>query len=732
MKALLLRVILGGFLAACFCGAARGQDVFQDATAEQKARLKQLDDERGAAEKALADAQAKADAAAKAKSAAESDVAVAAQALKTAKAAGQGMAEAQAALDAKVAVMMKTAGPVDETKSAVKEAQAAADAKKAACDKFASDLRESIAVFHAGKWFGESVKMAGEGHLVVVGTVERRSMHGTGWNVEGDDSFRYDRFPALERVMTPEGAVFVRLPGKPWAAPDPANRWKPGKRADEKQAAEADALAVLAMRVFRPVAGPDEGALAWNWVGKNLDIPTFDQEREHPAVGASYPRCIFVALKETGAVPLLRDAQFQVSKGREREVTTLGYYYLPRETAPAAALLPEELAAQAVRDAKSAPRRVDAIYDSFGAWTRIAGVISGNDFDLTVKKEDGSALREIAAGEDSWTSSDGGATWKKQEFTNRTDFDYVNFGNVRITPVSGMDLPLIAPMEAMGGGAEGGDGEDRDLKLLKLKEFLDASPDDAPWDFWVTMRNGKPVLRRLRVYNEGGVVYETIGDALKPGAVLPPPGNPAAVPGPGGNELLDQALAAMKAAGMWRVDMKEQVTLQGGGKVDARGDSVSGWHVQGVITGTGGDFDLEAANYGRVEHLISWHGKNWFQSSWGPVKWMSDGNHGMGPFLEAGYPLGDFHGLPCMLAGTETRGGETLLHIRCIRAAHRSETAPEYWLALDGAGKPVAVRRCEWNRTEKDPNGHAAFNSRSRIVVVYAKVKEGDKIAPPP
>ncbi len=245
------------------------------------------------------------------------------------------------------------------------------------------------------------------------------------------------------------------------------------------------------------------------------------------------------------------------------------YYYSPLETAPPAAAQPEELAAQAIRDAESRLRRVDAMLVNFDSHerARVAGVISGSDFDLTVKKRDALPLRQIAVGRDFWTSTDGGATWRKQNDVDRSYFNEVDFGEMDKT----RGWPRQIVMEKVDGGA--GSGDDGELALLRRK---DAAPVNEinPLNYWVAMKNGKPVLRRVETMAMEGLaaVYEMIDDMPKEaGKVLPPPGNPAAVPGPGGEELIAQAIAAMKTAGLWKAD----VTVR-------KGDELS-WHVHGLI-----------------------------------------------------------------------------------------------------------------------------------------------------
>jgi hypothetical protein len=50
---------------------------------------------------------------------------------------------------------------------------------------------------------------------------------------------------------------------------------------------------------------------------------------------------------------------------------------------------------------------------------RIHGLLSGEDFDLTMESENGSVMRQIAIGDKAWANPTGGKTWKKAQASDR-------------------------------------------------------------------------------------------------------------------------------------------------------------------------------------------------------------------------------------------------------------------------------------------------------------------------
>jgi hypothetical protein len=68
---------------------------------------------------------------------------------------------------------------------------------------------------------------------------------------------------------------------------------------------------------------------------------------------------------------------------------------------------------------------------SFKKSIRVQGIIMGEDFDIVWKAEDGSAIRQIALGENAWATYDG-KKWKTVDRDDRLVFNIVR-GPIRVT-----------------------------------------------------------------------------------------------------------------------------------------------------------------------------------------------------------------------------------------------------------------------------------------------------------
>ncbi|HWB60900.1 MAG TPA: hypothetical protein VG733_15495, partial [Chthoniobacteraceae bacterium] len=676
-------------------------DDLDAATPEQRAKMTQLANEDGAAQAVLYSARLKANDLYQEKSDAEALVADNARALRDLKAAAanakaaledakaksaaapgdaglanalaQAQADAQqadaaaahgqAVLDAAIVAMLKTAQPATDAARAFVDAQTAADIKHKARTDYENDLPRLLAGARAEKWFAASQETAQKGHFSAT------------MQLGFGESFRYDHYPAVERIVTPQATVFVREPGKPWSEPDPADRWKPGKPADEKQRAELDTAVELMMRPLHPASAVSgEGALVWK-TQENAPYGNYDLTREHPAPPANGSNgqvwCTFNTKSFDGAGSLLRITMLACTWKERVQSAQIRYYYMPGEAAPAPGMPPEEIAERALDDAASATRRVDAVAAgifNFGPQTRVRvrGLIAGKDFDLTITYANGDTLRQIAVGTDFWTSTNG-IDWAKQTGIDRMFFDHVNFAE------GGADASwmLRAEIEQLDGGP--GDEGDGEWTLLRIIPGLGPGTDDPSRSYWVSMKDGKPVLRRLEKVQPATRVYAMFDTVNKDGAkIMPPPGNPAAV-APGAHELVAQAMAAMKSAGIWKADLTVRpvrapdanAKANAGANANAEPDAIR--RVHGIFAGPSGDFDLVAETFtvkpAYVERLAAVNGVVRYQA--GDTPWQGGHMSGEAPFGHVDLPFdADFTDIPCEAAGTATLDGETLLHIR--------------------------------------------------------------------
>ena len=384
----------------------------------------------------------------------------------------------------------------------------------------------------AQKWWEDSVAQSKKGHLI--------AMVATG-KEQSAVLFRFDSFPGVERVVTGDGTAFARPSGKDWHA---SSDWgKSGKPATKKQSAELEAVVDLALRAFQPIApDPKEGAVVWKPAKQEANSvdSRFVQSREKPRPGKdAYPTMAFVEFKGEEPATLLRGVLASWPWKGSTLPVSVGYYYSPQETAPPEGPMPEDLVAQAMRAAKAGPVKVDATMMGYeDNDTRVAGIIAGNDFDLTAEL-DGKSTRQIALGANVWASEDGGKTWKKRKQADRKYFNVLfptDKDDIRVSPLS---LPLGAVDDGTGDGG------------VTVRRFGMRTPGDADdmniVTYWVEI----PVLTTLVVRRlftgarDVAMVFATFEQPADGKGVLPPPGNPSA-PGDSAQELLKKAVKAMQ------------------------------------------------------------------------------------------------------------------------------------------------------------------------------------------
>jgi len=336
---------------------------------------------------------------------------------------------------------------------------------------------------------------------------------------------------------------------------------------------------------------------------------------------------------------------------------------------------------------------------------KISGIIFGKDFDLTIETIDGTT-RQIVLGDKSWSSDDGGRTWKENKEIDR------RFYYLMHTPIKYSASEKIPPFAAVGTEKLG------DESLLHIR-FI--APDKITYEgdranYWIAMQDRQaPVVHRFlgpmgfeNNYVTDQVDYTPVADEHP---ILPPPGNPHAQAPPPGPEALLMAAMKKMSTGVWSVN--GTVTFNKTIKL------------HGFLSGE--DFDLTNE---RVKPNTPMRGIVIKDKAWV----CSDGET-----WHAGSPddrlLYNFAHTPIMTGrlwppfekvGSEERDGQTWLHIRLKVAEAKADPKelPQYWLVLDSQGQAQYIGHAEMPMMSRGAGGvvHCSFD--------YAPAAE--KIAPPP
>ena len=345
------------------------------------------------------------------------------------------------------------------------------------------------------------------------------------------------------------------------------------------------------------------------------------------------------------------------------------------------------------------------------------------------------------------TSTDGGATWTKQKEADRTWFALLRHP-VDAAGVAALHWPFETPDFADAGE----NGGDKTLRQLIPYPPVESHPGNRrAWGMWslyppagryiVAVREGKTAALRGFDGSVTGVMKTPgnvqLGEELDaqvhadysdaPDArVLPPPGGPAIVPVDRPEDMLVQAIAAMKT-GVWSVDKTTRAWDENKKFTNDRART----QMSGLISGT--DFELVLMDGEGKEdcRMIGIEKKTWKSTSGGKTWWEDDGKQGTlrtyftfpSQFIReygGGLPLYES-------AGTEDHDGETWLHIRPERG--RWGGGMHYWLMLDKAGKPLWVRRCAWDIGEGMVFGTHEIDGC--LEEDFTPAKDGEKIAPP-
>jgi tetratricopeptide (TPR) repeat protein len=383
---------------------------------------------------------------------------------------------------------------------------------------------------------------------------------------------------------------------------------------------------------------------------------------------------------------------------------SVGFAKAQKKSAASGQEKPEAIlaAAKKIADAKawSVQAHVNADKDM-----KISGIIFGKDFDLTIETVDGTT-RQIALGDKSWSSDDGGKSWKENNEIDR------RFYYLMHTPIKYSTNEKIPPFAEVGTEKLGNES------LLHIR-FI--APDKITYEgdranYWIAMQDRQsPVIHRFlgpmgfeNNYVTDQVDYTPNTDEHP---ILPPPGNPHAQAPPPGPEALLMAAMKKMSTGVWSVN--GTVTFKNTIKL------------HGLLSGE--DFDLTNE---RVKPNTPMRGIVIKDKAWV----CSDGET-----WHAGSPddrlLYNWAHTPIMTGrlwppfekvGSEQRDGQTWLHIQLKVAEAKADPKklPQYWLVLDSQGQAQYI-------------GHAEMPmfSQARKEVMYcsfdyAPAKE--KIAPPP
>jgi len=341
----------------------------------------------------------------------------------------------------------------------------------------------------------------------------------------------------------------------------------------------------------------------------------------------------------------------------------------------------EEAPAEILRAAKERmhgkPWKVEALVQGEKGF-KVAGIINGPDFDLTIQDARGSS-RQIALGEQGWSSADGGKTWNKSKPIDRRHYFITH------TPIKFRPDAKIPPFEKV--ETSTGDGE----TLLHVRF---AAPDAVAYEgdrpnHWIARDGDTPAaIRRYagpigfeNEYVTAQVRYAPVAEA-KP--ILPPPGNPAAAPASDAPEAMLSAALRRMETGVWAVE----------GAVTSKKKA----RVHGLISGRNFDLSMEPEADGTPIRQIAIKDKSWASYDGGKT-WKKMSADDRPVYLWVQSPIMGGVLPPFEAVGRETHGTESWLHVR-LKVSEKLDSEkerPHYWLALDAEGDANGVRRYEGN-----------------------------------
>jgi tetratricopeptide (TPR) repeat protein len=337
---------------------------------------------------------------------------------------------------------------------------------------------------------------------------------------------------------------------------------------------------------------------------------------------------------------------------------------------------------------------------------KISGIVLGKDFDLTIETLDGTT-RQIALGDKSWSSNDGGKSWQQNKEIDRRFYYLVH------TPITFSADEKIPPFAAVGTEKFGAES------LLHIR-FV--APDKMTYEgdrpnYWFAMQDPKsPVIHRYwgpmgfeNTYVTDKVDYTPNTDEYP---ILQPPGNPHALAAPPGPEALLMGAMKKMSTDVWSVNGTVAVnkTIK----------------LRGLLSGK--DFDLTMEPGVKPDtpmREIVIKDKGWICSD--GETWHAGSADDRLIYNWAHTPILSGRLEPAFeQVGTEQRNGQTWLHIKLKVAEAKPDPKelPQYWLVLDPQGQAQYIGRAEMPMFSRGANQviHCSFD--------YAPAKE--KIQPPP
>jgi hypothetical protein len=334
---------------------------------------------------------------------------------------------------------------------------------------------------------------------------------------------------------------------------------------------------------------------------------------------------------------------------------------------------PETMLAAAKKLMEPTAWRVDALISGEKSY-RIGGIVAGQDFDLTIQ-EPKTTTRQIAVGEKAWSTTDGGKTWKPAKTIDR------RFYHLAHTPIGYRENEKIPPFEKLKTTEVKGETQ-LHIRFIAPSEI--SYEGDRP-NVWLILKDAAPTgIRRYvgpLVLEREHVLADVRYAALKEAkGVLPPPGNPEALPDENLPEAMLAAAQRKMNTGIWEV----RGTLAG----------PKALQVEGLIQGRDFDLTYQSDDGKGADRQIAIKDKSWFSKDGGKT-WKSVSADDRLVYNLVHTPLLADRMQPAFEeVGREEHDGEKWVQVRLkVDEKVGPDELPTYWLSLDDAGKATGIRR---------------------------------------